>query len=376
MSLSDCCPKNGIGKAVASSGTTAKRMEACIMIPSDDFTPHGYLDNPYHSWKLNPSGVLRSLPPLGMGWHVPNLGSYVRNQFQYTAHLTLGLKIHDSVLVTPDDFRRQKCVMNSQLHTKSRFEYTCIVPKYGLTLTARYFLVQEHALGCILTLSTTSTTPLPVTCYLIHLHTHNPHTSRLWEHGLYALQDREQGSCMLGLASEGDVFIHGVREADNAALTIGDMGYAVSLEDIARWASGKKVAWSRVTQSQQETGWQVRTVALPCDLTLESYTVHFLNVVLARGVSQDQAWRNWADSIDEIALAEAQHHADDEAFWERAPQLTGDWPENWRRSWVYDLETLRMTIRPSAGIIPHPWDGMQIQVAEPGLERWTATSPT
>ena len=183
------------------------------MVPHDDFTPHGYLDNPYHSWKLNPSGVLRSLPPLGMGWHVPNLGSYVRNQFQYTAHLMLGLKIHESVLVTPDDFRRQKSVITSHLHTKSRFEYTCIVPKYSLTLTARYFLVQEHTLGCILTLSTTSTTPLPVTCYLIHQHTHNPHTSRLWEHGLYALQDREQGYGMLGLASEGDVFVHGARAA-------------------------------------------------------------------------------------------------------------------------------------------------------------------
>ena len=34
------------------------------MVPYDDFTPHGYLDNPYHSWKLNPSGVLRSLKPL------------------------------------------------------------------------------------------------------------------------------------------------------------------------------------------------------------------------------------------------------------------------------------------------------------------------
>ncbi len=75
------------------------------MVPHDDFTPYGYLDNPYHSWKLNSSGVLRSLAPLGMGWHVPNLGSYVLNQFQYTAHLTLGLKIHDLVLVTLNDFR-------------------------------------------------------------------------------------------------------------------------------------------------------------------------------------------------------------------------------------------------------------------------------
>src|SRR5437588_5604158 len=93
------------------------------MIPHDDFTPHGYLDNPYHSWKLNPCGVLRSFAPLGMGWHVPNLGSYVRNQFQYTAHLTIGLKINDLVLVTTDDFRRYGCTIISHLHTKNRFEY-------------------------------------------------------------------------------------------------------------------------------------------------------------------------------------------------------------------------------------------------------------
>src|SRR5579859_3643484 len=157
--------------------------EHYTMIPHDDFTPHGYLDNPYHSWKLNPSGVLRSLPPLGMGWHVPNLGSYVNNQFQYTAHLNIGLKIGKTVLVTPDDFRRQKCVINSTLHSKNRFEYHCTVPKHGLALSARYFLVDEDGLGCIITLSTTATAPVPVTCLLTHQHTHNPHTSRLWEHG-------------------------------------------------------------------------------------------------------------------------------------------------------------------------------------------------
>src|SRR5690348_14866838 len=189
------------------------------MVPHHDFTPHGYLDNPYHSWKVNPGGVLRSLPPLGMGWHVPNLGSYVHNQFQYTAHLTVGLKIYDMVLVTPEDFRRNRCTISSGLHTKNRFEYSCVVPGYGLTLRARYLLVHEDALGCMLTLSTASKQPLPVTCYLIHLHTHNPHTSRLWEHGLYARQDRENGFALLGIASEGDVFISGARAADGTALT-------------------------------------------------------------------------------------------------------------------------------------------------------------
>src|SRR5438034_10530353 len=110
-------------------------MEECPMIPHDDFTPHGYLDNPYHSWKLNPSGVLRSMAPLGMGWHVPNLGSYVRNQFQYTAHLTLGLTIGKTVRVTPEDFKRHGCTNVSHLHTKNRFVYSFSVTKYGMTLT-------------------------------------------------------------------------------------------------------------------------------------------------------------------------------------------------------------------------------------------------
>ncbi len=333
------------------------------MVPHDDFTPHGYLDNPYHSWKLNPSGVLRSLPPLGMGWHVPNLGSYVRNQFQYTAHLTIGLKIHYSVFVTPDDFRRQKCVITSQLHTKSRFEYTCIVPMYGLTLTARYFLVQEHALGCILTLSTTSIAPLPVTCYLIHQHTHNPHTSRLWEHGLYALQGREQGYGMLGLASEGDVFVHGAHAADDTLLACEEMGFAVTLDDISARARGARVPRPAITQGQPDTGWQLRTLALPCKLALGGTvpSTSSLHIVLARGVSQDQAMQRWQQSIETITDAENKHRADDEAFWQQAPQLVGDWPESWRRGLVYDFETLRMVMRPSVGLIPHVFDGMQLQ---------------
>jgi hypothetical protein len=334
------------------------------MIPHDNFTPHGYLDNPFHSWKLNPSGVLRSLAPLGMGWHVPNLGTYVRNQFQYTAHLTIGLKVGKLVLITPEDFKHHRCTITSHLHTKNRFAYTCTVPQYQLTLTARYFLIQEHALGCILSLSTTSSQPLPVSCYLLHVHTHNPYTSRLWEHGLYACNGPQHGSAILGIASEGDAFVHGARSADAFPVTFDDMDYLVSLDDASAWAHGVKLAPPHITQSQTDTGWQVRTVILPCRVTLGGNTEPYgrtINVVLARGVSQDQAMQHWEDGIEEIARAGAEHQADDEAFWERAPQLTGDWPEHWRRGLVYDLETLRMTIRPSIGIIPQPWDGMQIQ---------------
>src|SRR5712692_5430119 len=318
-------------RAAAPSGTTASRMEDTTMVPHDDFTPFGYLDNPYHSWKLNPSGVLRSMEPLGMGWHVPNLGSYVNNQFQYTAHFTIGLNINDLVLVTPEDFRRHRCTINSQLHTKNRFGYTCVVPQYELTLTARYFLVQEDALGCILTLSTTFPAPIPITCYCIHQHVHNPHTSRLWEHGLYALQDRQQGCGMLGLASEGDVFVHGARLADHldtprsTTLSWDEMGFATSLDEISAWAKGARVPWPGITQRQADSGWQHRVLALPCKLALggSSPSSVTLQAVLARGVSQDQALLRWFEGMESINEAGYKHREDDEAFWGQAPQLTG-----------------------------------------------------
>lgn len=335
-----------------------------MQVPHDNFTPHGYLDNPYHSWKLNPSGVLRSLQPLGMGWHVPNLGSYVRNQFQYTAHLSIGLKIGEQVLITPEDFAQHGCTITSSLHTKNRFEYTCEIPQHALTLTARYLLIQEHAFGCMLSLTTSAPQPLPITCYLLHTHTHNPFTSRLWEHGLYARKGAQDGCAMLGIASEGDVFVHGARPADAFPLTFEKMGYVVSLDEASSWARGAAVASPTITQSEPDTGWQVRTVILPCQLTLggeQGQSERIINVVLARGVSPDQAYQRWEDGIEEIAHAEAEHRADDEAFWSRAPQLSGSWPASWRRGLIHDLETLRMVMRPSAGLVPHTFDGMQIQ---------------
>jgi len=169
---------------------------------------------------------------------------------------------------------------------------------------------------------------------------------------------------MLGIASEGDVFVHGARSADGMPLIFEGMGYVVSLDEASAWAQGQEVASPSITQSQRDTGWQVRTVILPCRVTLGGETgpaERIINAVLARGVSQDQSYQHWEEGMEEIARAEAEHRADDERFWSRAPQLSGDWPESWRRGLVYDFETLRMVMRPSMGLIPHVFDGMQLQ---------------
>nr|BBH92511.1 hypothetical protein KTA_07100 [Thermogemmatispora argillosa] len=334
------------------------------MVPRDDFTPYGYLDNPFHSWKLNPSGVLRSRPPLGMGWHVPNLGSYVRNQFQYSAHLNIGLGIDDDLLlITPQDFQRQSCALNSPLHTKNRFAYNCIVPSHNLLLHAVYFLVEEHVLGCLLSLVTTRESKLRVTCYIQHEHIHNPFTSRLWEHGLYGRALPGGNLAMLGIASEGDVFIHGWAALDEGpAPQPGEAIYTVSQAELAASLRGAAVVPPTVTQADPETGWQVRTLTLPCTLELAGPgEERRLLLLLARGVSLDESYRRWREAQEGFQTALREREREDEAFWTRAPQLSGDWPATWRRGFIYDQETLRMVVRPPCGLLKGPWDGMQIQ---------------
>ena len=59
-------------------------------------------------------------------------------------------------------------------------------------------------------------------------------------------------------------------------------------------------------------------------------------------------WRSAAD-------VETEKRRADDAFWDRAPRLAGDWPDHWRRGWVYDFETTRLLIQPPGGIFRGEW---------------------
>src|SRR5258708_13537288 len=188
--------------------------------PRDDFPPHGYLDNPWHSWKLNPSGVLRSRLPAGMGWHVPNFGSYGRNQLSYRAHLHAGLEANGTrLLLTPDDFRRAKVAVGCELQTKNRLRCTWAHPA-GARLAATYFLAGEHALACRIALEPPAgaTRPPTVRLWLPQRIAHNPAPSRPSDHVLYSLLPRpaepEGGARgLLGVAPAGDAWAHGLAAA-------------------------------------------------------------------------------------------------------------------------------------------------------------------
>jgi hypothetical protein len=73
---------------------------------------------------------------------------------------------------------------------------------------------------------------------------------------------------------------------------------------------------------------------------------------------------------------------EDDAFWDGATRLEGDWPASWRRGWVYDTETTRMCVYPAGGIFTDVWPAWMVQwpravVAEGTLDmaRFAYASP-
>ena len=112
-----------------------------------------------------------------------------------------------------------------------------IVPQYGLTLTARYFLVQEHALVVFSRSPLRRSTALPVTCYVMHLHTHNPYTSRSGSMAVCS-QGPQEGLPCLVLPVKAMSLCMACAAADGSALAFGEMGYTVSLAEAAIWARG------------------------------------------------------------------------------------------------------------------------------------------
>ncbi len=409
--------------------------------PRDDFPPHGYLDNPYHRWKLNPSGVLRSRPPAGMGWHVPNYGSYGRNQFEYRAHLHVGLAVAGRRLLTPTEFGAAGVAVTCDIHTKNRLRYVLAHPG-GVRLAATFLLVDEHTLGCRIELLTdgrrpnagdaertrrsqsenetqraprcaksrkgekppdvasptrfsSSLCPLrpvansafflssapsvpsapsasasalsalnasapPIWLWLAQEIAHNPATSRLWEHGLYTVlpgaSEPVTGEIgLVGVCPEGNAWAHG------AALAGVLLQPSAAIAERSPWPTDTTGA--PLPSGREPQGLQTATLLLAYDLTLPPDGIPLVvEAALARGVGPDQALAHLRSALaGGVGTACDLRMAEDERFWEGAPQLAGDWPDSWRRGFVTDLETLRMVARPPAGVFHSRWDGMQIQ---------------
>ena len=113
-----------------------------------DYTPFGYLDNPYHTWDLNRSGVIRSVPGVGVALYYPagpgGYFDYAHNGV-YEAVLRLGFASGDRRFWSPTDFGPGQ--LTARHHSKNLLRYEFAAS--DVDITATFVLVNENALGAL-----------------------------------------------------------------------------------------------------------------------------------------------------------------------------------------------------------------------------------
>ncbi len=322
--------------------------------PRDTYTPHGYLDNPYHSMVANRSGVVRSYPPLGFGWwrtdfHKGAYASGDRDHVNYIAILRMAVAIEGKTFLTERDFvSAADTPLSSSYHTKSLMSYDWAAE--GVVVSLRYFLPSEHTLACDVVVLNTSSAPRSVVLHSGHLYTLGE--TKWWgSDGLTVRYDTAAGISISKIWAYGDVCALG--------------------------ASGSPVAHYATASEESLSSWirQQNPVSVPAAFvqgrgplfTAQRYAMALqpgeqktMLVCLSRATNESLARIELRRALGSAMDSVRALLADDARFWDACPTLQGDWPGYWKRGWVYDYETLRMTVRRPLGIFRHPWDGMQI----------------
>ncbi|MFP5227882.1 MAG: MGH1-like glycoside hydrolase domain-containing protein [Acidobacteriota bacterium] len=330
--------------------------------PASDYTPFGYLDNPWHTWNLHPGGVLRSVPGIGFALYYPaGPGGYFdfhRNNV-YTAELTLGFRIGDRTFFSPDDFAHDQ--LSSPHHSKNVLAFA--FEESGMRVTSSFFLVNEDCIAAQIQIDEKAGRPHSIEW--LAAHTYVLGGSQWWGgDGVTGGFDAEQELLWTRGFAAGTVF-----------------GIAATLRGEQHYFSGQNADRATWLTAEPRTGAAVSYGTDPLcagvryRLDIAPHSLSRAIVILQRAPNLGALRRSARASLAEAHAELDRRHVEDAAFWSSAPVLAGDWPEVWKRGWVYDFETLRTMVRRPIGVYRHPWDAMQLQaprnvLAETSIDMW------
>lgn len=353
--------------AAAAPEAAAPAGDAAHAYPAAAYTPFGYLNNPYHCWDLHRSGILRSVPAIGFGFYFPaGPGGYFDygRQAVYQGLLRLGLRIGDRLYFDSEDFGAGQ--LTAPHHSQDLFRYAFAAA--GLEVSAEFLLAGEDTLAARVRVANPQ--PAPSRCELVAIAELRHGAEDWWgRDGLAAAWEPDSGDAdrlLLRSFAAGVVFALGADRRSESHWLGADAAAARA------WAAN-----GSPDEAGQRTSYYPAPIlgGLRFPLTTPAGGAAEVWVRLSRGVNRAAVLKTWRRAGD-LAPAErrAKLHGDD-AFWTGAPRLEGDWPDHWRRGWVYDFETLRMMVRRPIGAYRHPWDAMQIQaprnvLAETSLDMW------
>ncbi|MGH2532654.1 MAG: MGH1-like glycoside hydrolase domain-containing protein [Thermomicrobiales bacterium] len=304
--------------------------------PIDDYTPHGYLDLPGHTRNLTPLGVVRS-HGVGFRWHFPAYaGLYGGRRETYRA----GFRLAVDGAIALDDFD----TVASPYHSKNLIRFD--LARGDASGDAEWFPVGEHALCARIDVAGATRLSLHVEYSRL--------LSANGEWGESGLVGRvvADGLALQGF-EDGDAFVLWTSRPPD------DLGVTPDEKQAKRWVREPAPGMPE-GDFVTVIGNRGDTVALHAALGFRGRDGEPIDAILARGRTLLDAQERLREARRGIAVERARLIADDDAFWANAPKLEGDWPAHWRRGLVYDLETVRMMVKPPVGIYAHVWDAMQI----------------
>jgi hypothetical protein len=359
----------GEGQQTALPDSDASRMpehlngERCF--PNMDYTPFGYLDNPNHSAVLNRSGILRSVPPLGFGYWTRVMpwpyGDGTLRRVNYLSFLHLSMVIDGVCLHQIEDFDRHGVKLSSRYHTKNMMSYDWefsdlasqiqyVYKSENSQTSTELQLTCKDALLALVRVINRDKSQRTVTIHATNIYGY-PQEEWWGSDGVAAEFDDKTGTALSKIWAYGDIFaLCSDRKSRAHKATCNEK----------TWND-----WVRTGDLSSNTG---ASSSFPGAIyTVMSYSMSVppggeesIAIALARSVNReaaaDEAHRALSGAIPILQT----RLADDDRFYRATPLLTGDWSDHWKRGWIYDIETLRMTIRPALGIYKHPWDGMQM----------------
>ncbi|OGU79632.1 MAG: hypothetical protein A2254_04050 [Ignavibacteria bacterium RIFOXYA2_FULL_35_9] len=335
-----------------SSEVSSNNDSTFLSFPSSHYTPHGYLDNPYHSMIFNRSGILRSFPPMGFGfWRTDFKGSYgegPRDHQNYLSLLQIGITIDGHSFTTTDDFSKAGVELYSAYHTKNIFSYDWNYDNINVSI--KYFLLREHSLVCIIELQNSGKDDKIVRVNGTHIFKIGD--VKWWgSNGIASNYSVQNDAIISKIWAYGDIFVFG-SDQNSVAHT--------STESEKQWKDWLKSSVVGCIESASLMGKGPMHSLLSYNISVPAKSSRSLVLYLCRGKNEEWAKKEFINAKADVMTAFQNKINEDNQFWSQAPMLSGDWPETWKHGWVYDFETLRMNVRQPLGIYKHPWDAMQV----------------
>lgn len=317
-----------------------------MAFPEGDYTPYGYLRNPYHrasaGWSSLEGGNLRTSDHhLGMEWaYAWHRGTTLR------AGISLATGSGESRCLTRADYSAIGYASRYHSANVLGFDWTLD----GVVVAARYFLVDESLCAH---LEATNTSPLPRRFRLEVI-------GRVWVHeGVATVQTNGSTAIFRATDDSGGPPVHALAVSGSGLTPVRQLDDEAVPEAEVWVGSGMDVELAPGTRAQ-------------------------LTAALGRAESEDRALEAARSALPLAATRLRELLAEDDAFYQRCPVLAGDWPHGWREGLVYDFETTRMCAMPAGGIFGDVWpswmsgwprivvaegtlDMMRLAYADPGL---------